>query len=467
MQNDTANTRNYYNESGVTVTRYYTIFSYNESSGMYSRTGLDIPWGALGVSVFNESRPTQAITNWNISIKNNNGTEWYTAANLNNLFYLDVLLVPHSINCEIKVWKNGYNFRVQTADLYENTFFNISFFLPKNILPPGEPGGGSGGLPNESFTPLIYSVRVVETVVSPYTQADRGVKGALVTFQRYNGTIGLFTVASMLTDDNGYCNPNPYLVPSVTYQVTITKDGYTTEISDYTPLPADLYGRTEEKIFRIEKSEQEYEQYIYKNITVSITPDSREHSTNFTLYYNISSSDNKLEYFGMIISYINDSMSAWSEVYNVTTVTVSGGSLSYHVNKSGSYSVICFFKRQGFDVFYFGEPHSLYKMIYTLLNAPQIDILDEKITKVLGKSPVYVGAYIASYTAIIVGVVATLLLFSFNPRLAGLGVTGTGLTLGFMKYGFHIIPDQVMTVVQIALICILGVMLMIVLKKRS
>ena len=87
----------------------------------------------------------------------------------------------------------------------------------------------------------------------------------------------------------------------------------------------------------------------------------------------------------MIVLYTNDSVSGWIEVFNSTNITMSGGSLSYVVNHSGTYGVMCFFKRVGFDVFYFGSLYdSLTMIVYTLDLGSGSDSLDDKITDVMG-----------------------------------------------------------------------------------
>lgn len=133
----------FYNESGVYAGAYYSVWSYNDSNGTYSLTSLQIPWGALGVSVFNESSPHVALSNWNIQIKNRDGSQVYTAYNQNNTVYLSFDAIPFGNNTLIRIWKSGYRERDYYHDLLRNTFHNFSFYLPP-VSVPSDDGGDDG-----------------------------------------------------------------------------------------------------------------------------------------------------------------------------------------------------------------------------------------------------------------------------------------------------------------------------------
>jgi hypothetical protein len=104
-------------------------------------------------------------------------------------------------------------------------------------------------LPNSSYSEL-YNLRVVETKITGDSQVDQSVPDCFVYIKRYLASTGVFTnVTSLYTDANGYVNV--YLMPNVLYKVFFTKSGYTSGMDDYIPVPANIYGQTDEKTFRI------------------------------------------------------------------------------------------------------------------------------------------------------------------------------------------------------------------------
>lgn len=352
----------YYNFS-VNETQYFTAWSYNDSTGFYSNTGLNFVWGALGVSVYNESNMSQAITNWSVLIKNKEGTEGYEEHDLNNILYLDVTDVPNGDDCSLKTWADGYQARTQTMDLPENAFINISFYLPMEEFPAGGQGGdseGQGGHVNESYEPEIYYIRVVETYETDYGVFDRPVQDAKMTFQRYNKQQDVFVnVSSLLTDANGYINL--YLIPSVSYQVIVEKQGYDRMISDYTPPPPNDFGQVPEKWFRINSNYEEIinettPYTVWTNITWSVEPTQHRWHTNFTIYFNITSSDSMLEWYSMEIKYLNFTNNTWVSLSFQNESNPEGGTISYTLpNITGQYSAAIYFKKTGFNIIQLSE----------------------------------------------------------------------------------------------------------------
>lgn len=139
---EVANTTNgFSNISGVTTWNYYTLFGYSSNATNYSKTGVNISWGAMVINVYNESDMTQAITNWHILIKNSEGTLGYQRRNNNNPFYIGSDDVPYGTNSLIKVWKESYHFRIQIVDIPEDEFSSITFYLPREKLEPGQEEG--------------------------------------------------------------------------------------------------------------------------------------------------------------------------------------------------------------------------------------------------------------------------------------------------------------------------------------
>jgi len=117
-----------FNDTNVYSTRYYTIFNYNTTYNMYSK-GLNIPWGALGLSCFNESNSSQAI-GFDIEITNNDASITYTASGLTNTHYIDLNDIPYGDNTLFVVTNSSYKLRPYVRNLTINHFYNFSFRLP-------------------------------------------------------------------------------------------------------------------------------------------------------------------------------------------------------------------------------------------------------------------------------------------------------------------------------------------------
>lgn len=206
-------------------------------------------------------------------------------------------------------------------------------------------------------TPLYY-IRVVETIETEYTEVDRGVEDAIVDIKRYVNTTGNYvSVAQLLTDANGYCNV--YLIPGVLYKVLITKTGYDDKLSDYIPSPANQFGQTTEKIFRLiyNLSDVPIDEHdtLWTGITWSIEPTVFYHSTSFDIYFNISSSNSKIEWYDAYLYVYNYTNMSWILLDSDNDTTSTGGSISFNVpNITGKYSFICRFKKENHSMYTFG-----------------------------------------------------------------------------------------------------------------
>ena len=135
-------TNTWFNESETQI-RYYTIWSYNLTDNIYSIFGLNIEYGGMAVSVFNESNPTQAVTDWDIEISNQEGTESYAAYNQNNILYLDLNDLPMGVNTIIQIDADGYKQRTYYTDTTTNQYFTLVAYLPPVETPGGDESEGT------------------------------------------------------------------------------------------------------------------------------------------------------------------------------------------------------------------------------------------------------------------------------------------------------------------------------------
>lgn len=219
----------------------------------------------------------------------------------------------------------------------------------------------------------LYNIRVVETITTEYTSYDKGVEDAFVIVKRYINSTGLFVeVSSVYTDANGYINL--YLIPDAHYKVFINKTGYVGTIGDYIPSPPNVYGQTAEKTFRIVLIETGgsiiIPETLFTNITYSFYPTDVRHTGAFKFWYNISSSDGKIQWYRMVVQYYNESTGIWTLLDSQNKTGDYGGSINYTTpNVSGKYEFQCFFKKTGFDEYEFGQTGSLVQFIYFIRQA--------------------------------------------------------------------------------------------------
>jgi len=364
-------TNTYYNESNKFTEGYYTIFSYNKTSKVYSINGLNIPWGALGISVFNESNPSQAVVNWNLQISNENGSNTYTAFDCTNPKTLDFNDIPYGKKTIIRIWEpDNYKERIWYRNLYSNNFYNFTFFLPANSIPPGgEPGGGPSG--NESFSPELYYIRVIDELSYP-------IKDAKVLFQRYINTTDSFeNMSTLYTDANGYVNL--YLIPEVLYKVIISKTGYITEISDYIPPSPDDFGQVPEKVFQLRAENETAPPPNIEPEEVSFTG----YIQNTTLYLTYLDNMNQTINTSVFVYEINTSTGNITLFGTNATENISSFSVTFeNINISNIYKVVLFYNHTTFGS---QKKTLIFQGTYTPATTP--DVINNLLTIIIGANP--------------------------------------------------------------------------------
>jgi len=456
-QNSSVNDSNYFNGS-VDYGAYFTIWSYNETGNIYSTTGLNIPWGAMEINVYDENSPWIPVVNYTLFITNAEGDETYYRESITNPQIISFDDIPFGEDTIIQINHPSYEQRVWHVDLYQNTYYNYTFYLPSIETPPGDdpdnPDNPSGDCTTRSYLdsisvtnpavdavisltyeltdiievhifndsffgtyggwvpvssdkfsftsttvtidnsvldinttiarvhyyyedcdtyepPALYYIRVVESYETDYGISDRAVENALVTFQRYiNTTDSYEDISILLTDANGYVDL--YLMPGVIYKVIISKDGYVTKSSSFQPAPPNEYGQTTEKVFRIDEEapssdDPTVDDNVFKNIDWTFEPMSVQQYDAFTVWFNITSSDCKLEWYRMLVWYYNSSNSTWVLLSSQNDTTACGGQLLYNItNVTGKYAIECFYKKINFSEFECFQQGSLIMFISQL-----------------------------------------------------------------------------------------------------
>jgi hypothetical protein len=112
----------------MTYSTYFTVWSYNSTLKLYSVTGLNVPWGAIAVSCFEEG--TWIPLTFNLEITNEDATQSYWATDSTNIHYVDLYDIPYGDNTIFIVSADYHNQRVSYYDLDVNNYYNYSFYLP-------------------------------------------------------------------------------------------------------------------------------------------------------------------------------------------------------------------------------------------------------------------------------------------------------------------------------------------------
>jgi len=335
--------------SGVTDIDYYTGWSYAFKDGyhLYSNSQT-ILWGGLELNVFKQSNPTIAIENYTVFITNQQGTETFENVS-SNPTRIDVEDVPNGEDIAIRISKAGYNPATIYTDLFENAWYSINFYLSPNVegggdagdddyIPPQDEPAGD----NESYGELYLL-----TVLTVY---DQPIENALMNIRLYiNETDTYESVHSVFTDANG--NVEVFLIPGYFYKITITKDGYVTEYSDYTPSDS-ILTRTFRMLYDVD--EDDVEGGLWDGIAWDIYPTTVYHDSNISMYFNISSQYGQLEWFDMTVSRYYTNNDTWVTIDYQNSSNAYGGQLNYTtINESGQYGLTCRFKKQNFSIYTF------------------------------------------------------------------------------------------------------------------
>jgi len=505
----------------IGITIYYRLWSYTNwtdhdywetdvNYSHFSDNGTNVSIGGLYINVYNESKPSQALTNWAIEIKNLNGSEVYVNNNCNNPQSVNATLCPQG-DVTIRISRPGYRERIVYTTILPDIFYVANFYLPSLTNPATIPTntttdctlrsyinsinittyttdktitlshtlneiniveiynkslyGTYGGwlyIPDNKFSytettviinktildinttmarasyyyydcpgvynpPQLYNAQIVETIHVGDNQVDQPVEGATITFKRYMNTTGHYEILSVLKSDSDG-KVNLWLFPSQIYLVLITCNGYNDALADYIPSPPNLYGQTDLKTFRITRQTGGQSMPVYDtlftNITYSLEPRGTRHTGGFTLYYNITSYDNKLEWYRLIVYYQPYNTNTWTLLYDHNHSDPGGGSISYTItNNTGRYSIEAWFKKTGYDAY---EIYHTGSIIYFIVHL--------RATANLIPDEAY---FIITIVLMLVGMGACILYFTTGPAT---GYVGLGI-MAFMFYLHDITID--------------------------
>lgn len=367
-----------YNLAGLTQNTVYHYRAFTNNSHdtgygadrlLYTSSTGGVPLD-LNINVYNESNGSQGIP-FSVMVKNQNGSQVFTLLNQNVTCHFNTSAIGGNQTVLIKVWNPNYRERIISVHVASSLHANYTFYLPREIMPHGaDPGGGSGYAPNSSITPFIYNLRVVETMRTEYAEFDRPIKDAWINVSRYINATGKYELMSTLvTDTNGMANL--YLIPSVLYLFKIYAPLFDTMTADWNPPPPIIYQQTDMKIFRMTRTGQNVTQvnlsYLMRNITYSLEPLESRRQGAITFWYNITSTDGKLQWYRMEVYFYNQSNNTWVLIDAQNESNANGGSINYTTaNITGAYKVDVYFKKTGYNEFKIYQAGSIHYTIYYL-----------------------------------------------------------------------------------------------------
>jgi len=105
-----------YNGTGETITdqisetSYYRLWSYNETSKLYSDP-VNLQWAAIWLNCYDEETG-EAIENWSIFISDESGTHVYSATNLTNSHILNISQCPTGDKIAFQFSAQNYSDRI-------------------------------------------------------------------------------------------------------------------------------------------------------------------------------------------------------------------------------------------------------------------------------------------------------------------------------------------------------------------
>lgn len=246
---------------------YFTIYSWNRSANMYSRNfsimhGTNVSWGALRLSVFNESNPTQGLT-FNVEISNDDSTDVYVADDLTNPTFIDVYDIPYGEDTIFVVTSTGYHERIAYHDLTVNNLYNLTWYLPPYQTPTdpggGDPGEGEDGGGGNFTTTRLYRLRVIDDYTYPVSDAE-------VQIRKYINVTGKYENITIVHTD-GYGEADVWLIPGDHYRAFVSKTDYETAIFDWIPDPV-FYGANYPKIFQIYLTTDDVVNYTFWDLII-------------------------------------------------------------------------------------------------------------------------------------------------------------------------------------------------------
>lgn len=420
-QNNSANSSNYFNVS-ITSTTYFTVWSYNETAQLYSSVGLDIPWGAMVLSCYDENHPQNGLT-FNIEISNSDFTTTYAATGLTNFHTIDLMEIPYGSDTIFLVSSSDYESRTYTHDTFVNTFYNFTFYLP-----PALPSGGTGDPDyDENET---YAEDYIIRVVGPLTEygSDPPIGGALVTISKYiNETEDYEEVFSDTTAANGEVDVP--LVPGTLYHIVVTHDDYYDGDDHWTPTEI-VFSDDRYRVIRLEPLSGgdipgvDYDVFWDTITFTGVMNDIDGLNGTITVEYNDGNSSTLDTQIYIYEHYLG------VKTLVATVSNISENSFSYTtgvINTTRVHSIVLYFNNSAnFDV---DSPISIQILNINIWTTHDPSSFEERARSIFGDMGFMYAAIISAFLAIMA-------LVMFGPHNTGIGILASGFVLGLTNLIF-------------------------------
>jgi len=380
-----SSTTPYYNFT-ISDDTYYKIWSLNSSSGQYSKTGLELPWGALTLNVFNASATWQKVDPFGLTIQNVAGDDIYTNPSLSPPVNLGLTDIPIGDNTIFIINASGYKTQTYRRDTVLNTFMNYTFLLPP--LETTTPGQGDDdpqtGEPTNETESQLYLITLLNEV-------DQSIIDGHISFSLYvNETDTYEEVGSIITDGAG--QGTIWLVPNKLYKVVASVPGstdYETNTSYWTPSSLVLT-----KTFKLKYADDEPQEPYIPQDYIIFTAERTGTQIDITYLDALSQTINTTIY----VYEINTTTGTETLFASNTTSGVSSFTYTVNgVNSSNSYRVVLHYNH---SIFGGQDPTILVSRDSPQLTTP--GTLNTMLTTLIGPNPL-IWTHVIMFIILVIG----------------------------------------------------------------
>ena len=303
IYNSTLNTTT---DSSITQSAFYTAFSYNTTTGLFSDAVI-IEWFIVWINCYNESSGN-LIVNYTVFFTNEEGTDTYSEYVTSNPCLVNTSDIPTGDNVALQVNATGYRTRIYYFDIDPTGIFYIDVYLA----------------PDTDDNVTLYLISIID-------ENDVTVEDVKIKILRFiNGSFVNITI--LMSDANGQADV--FLYPSEIYKVNLSKTGYKTRTDDWIPSDS-IYTKT----FKIYFEELEFQDETDCDATIRFSVE----QTGTSLYVNYTDSLSETINTTIYIYEQNHSTGNTSLYATHTNSSTSTIRLTVSINSSNTYIVTIFY----------------------------------------------------------------------------------------------------------------------------
>ena len=385
---------------------YYRLWSYTSRTladgsflSQVSDNRTDVVYAFLVVSVFDEATGN-ALSNWNITVSNSDGSSVYNSSGNNNPLSINTSLLPTG-GVSVIVSCNNYEQRVYQMSISTNGFYTLDVYLPKK---------------NVSRLCRI-------DVVGSQTEygADPPVEDAFVRVKEFDNESGVYqNVSTFYTDANGQYFL--HLDVNTQYIVVVNKSGYNTETSSFI-----VQDGVQVYTFRLSESTGSSQSWNLFHDVVSLSVSKYSNGSMYVAFVDGGGTTVDTDIF--VYEIWNGSLSLnHSDIRSGDSVF---GFWVHGLNVYRSHRVVLFFNNTvSFDI---SSPYSV--VVFPFYSAERRSFsFNDRLTNVIG--PFMLGDVVVGWHVLISVIVGLMVLAMFGPRNTGIGIIGCGLGIALMDVLF-------------------------------